>query len=79
MKKKRGDIVIQINLSNHWVYLLVTIGIISTLAIGVYAYGTSNPSSIGHSIGEINWSSGTIAQLNVTSLCLNGDCRTSWI
>lgn len=45
--------VIQINISNRAVYtFLLIIGLI-LLGTGVYAYGTSNPSQIGHSIGEI--------------------------
>ena len=39
--------------SNRVLYSLVTLGILAIFAVGVYAYGSSNPSSFGHSVGEI--------------------------
>jgi hypothetical protein len=51
MKKKRG---IKIKLSNRWLYTFIVLGILAIVGIGVYAYGTSSPSTFGHSSGEIN-------------------------
>jgi hypothetical protein len=55
-KKKRGkkiNIHVNINLSNRWFYTIIIIGILAIIGIGVYAYGTSNPSIFGHSLNEL--------------------------
>lgn len=52
MKKKKG-IEIKINFSEKWFYTLIVIGVLAIVGIGVYAYGTSEPSTFGHSLGEI--------------------------
>jgi hypothetical protein len=41
-------------LSNRWLYTLISFGILSLFAVGVYAYGTASPSVFGHSAGEID-------------------------
>jgi hypothetical protein len=51
MKKRNLDI--HIHLTNRWLYTLIAIGILAIVSIGVYAYGTSNPSTFGHSVGEL--------------------------
>jgi len=69
MKKKRG-LTIKINFSNRWLYTFIVLGILAVVAVGVYAYGTSTPSTFGHSIEEIDFSEGmTISSggLNVSS------------
>jgi hypothetical protein len=53
MKKKRG-LTIKINFSNRWLYTFIVLGILAVVAVGVYAYGTSTPSTFGHSIEEID-------------------------
>src|SRR3989304_2329067 len=47
---KRG---IHIYLSNKIAYTLMVILIIAIVGVGVYAFGTSTPSTFGHSLGEI--------------------------
>ena len=54
MTKKRG-LQIKINLTNRWLYALITIGILMVVGVGVYAYGTSNPSIFGHSVNEVGF------------------------
>jgi hypothetical protein len=44
---------ININFSNKWLYMLIVIGIFGAIGVGVSAYGTSNPATMGHSFGEI--------------------------
>ena len=44
---------IQINLSDRTSYTLIALVSIILLGVGVYAYGTSSPSTFGHSLGEI--------------------------
>jgi hypothetical protein len=44
---------IQINFSNKWLYTFIVIGILAIIGIGVYAYGGSEPSVMGHSLGEL--------------------------
>jgi len=51
MNKRR---VIKISLSNKLFYSLIAVFAVLVLGIGVYAYGTSNPSTFGHSISEID-------------------------
>ncbi len=45
-------------LTNKLMYTLISLSMIILLTLGVYAYGTSNPSSFGHSAGEIDFSEG---------------------
>jgi hypothetical protein len=42
------------NISNKLAYTLIVIALIIGLGIGVLAYGTSSPSTMGHSLGEIS-------------------------
>jgi len=44
---------IQINMSNKLFYALVVFGVVSLLGVGVYAYGTFDPTVMGHSAGEL--------------------------
>jgi len=44
---------IKLNVSNKLIYTILTIFIIAAITAGVYAYGTSNPSKFGHTMGEI--------------------------
>jgi hypothetical protein len=41
-------------ISNRVLYSLITLGILSILAVGVYAYGSGSPTTFGHSGDEIN-------------------------
>jgi len=50
--KKRG-LGIHIHLTNRWLYTFIVLGILAIIGVGVYAYGTSTPSTFGHSSGEI--------------------------
>jgi hypothetical protein len=44
--------------SNRWLYTLITAVIIIAIGIGIYAYGTYNPSTFGHTLSEIAAPSG---------------------
>jgi uncharacterized protein (UPF0333 family) len=44
---------LQINISNKAIYSMLILVIIIVLGIGVYAFGTKNPSVFGHSSGEV--------------------------
>jgi len=44
--------------SNRVLYTLITIGILAIVGVGVYAWGTSVPSTVGHSAGELDLSGG---------------------
>jgi len=63
MKKK--EIVIKID--HKLLYTFVVLGILVLIAVGVYAYGTSTPSTFGHSAGEIEFTGG----INLASGGLN--------
>jgi len=52
MKKRKG-LTIKMNFSNRWLYTLIAIGILAIIGVGVYAYGTTVPSTFGHSAGEL--------------------------
>ena len=49
---------IQINLTNKLFYTFVVIIVVLALGIGVYAFGGSTPSTVGHSAGELDLSGG---------------------
>jgi hypothetical protein len=73
-EKKRG---LKKFSNNRLLYFFVTILIVAVLAVGVYAYGTSNPSIFGHSYGEIGapagCSAGQVLQYNGTNfVCGSG-------
>jgi hypothetical protein len=50
MKKRKSNFTI----SNRVLYTLITLGILSLFAVGVYAYGSGSPTTSGHSGDEIN-------------------------
>jgi len=54
--KKRSEK--KFNLSNRLSYTIVAVIALALISVGVYAYGTSSPSTFGHSIGEIAAPSG---------------------
>jgi len=56
--EKKKELTIKINFSNRLLYTFIVLGILVLVAVGVYAYGTSNPSTFGHSTGEIDFSGG---------------------
>jgi len=45
-------------MSNRNYYTFILFGILILLGVGVYAYGTSSPSTFGHSAGELDLSGG---------------------
>ncbi len=54
MKKKKGLKRFNLfNISNKFGYTLIVILTIVLLGIGVYAYGGTSPSTVGHTTGEI--------------------------
>ena len=44
---------VTINISNRGIYTFVAVIVVALLAVGVYAYGTSAPSTFGHSADEL--------------------------
>jgi len=52
MKKRISKRKVQINLSNRLLYTFITLGILTIVAVGVYALG-SVPSPVGHAISEL--------------------------
>ena len=70
MKKGR---VIKINLSNKMFYTLIAIAVLIFSGIVIYAYGSSNPTVMGHSHGEIEpCADGQVLQMVAGSWqCLN--------
>jgi hypothetical protein len=55
MKKR---ISFNINFTNRAIYTLITFSIFLLIGISVFAFGTSSPSTFGHSAGELDLSSG---------------------
>ena len=54
---KRG-LNIQINFTNRAIYTFITLVVLILAGAIVYAFGTSTPSTFGHSAGELDLSSG---------------------
>lgn len=55
MKRGKG---VHIYLSNKVAYTLMAILVLTIVGVGVYAFGTSSPSTFGHSAGELDLSGG---------------------
>ena len=70
---------IQINFNNKAIYTFVAFIALLIIGMGVFAFGTSTPSTFGHSAGELDLSSGVngVAVFN-EAVCIGGICRTSW-
>lgn len=63
----------KINLSNKTFYTIISVIAILMLSVGVYAYGTSTPSAMGHSPGEIEVTvDGTATNLGAVNLASTG-------
>ena len=62
-----------LNVEKKYFFGMLLIGLIIVGVVGVFAYGTSSPSSFGHSVGEIDWSQ-TIPGLKTDQLCLTDGC-----
>jgi len=71
--KKKKELVIKID--HKLLYTFVVLGILVLIAVGVYAYGTSNPSTFGHSPSEIDFSQDFFIPSSITisgSMNVNG-------
>jgi len=55
---KRRGLNIQINLTNRAIYTLIAFTIFILAGVVVFSFGTSNPSTFGHSAKELDLSSG---------------------
>jgi hypothetical protein len=73
---------IEVNIEKR--YALAILGllvIIASLIVG-YAYNQSGtggtPSSMGHSIDEIDWTKQIQNNVSAKGFCINGDCKTNW-
>ncbi len=85
---KRKGLTIKVNLSNRWLYTLIVIGILTIIGVGVYAFGTTSPSTFGHSVGELDFTGGftvpsgdvkiTSGKITAPQLCIGTDCKTAW-
>jgi len=45
---------IELNIPNRVFYSILTLVVISLVSVGVYAYGTTNPPVLGHTMGELH-------------------------
>jgi hypothetical protein len=55
---KKSKVNLSINVSKRLLYTLIAIGILAIVGVGVYAFGGSQPSNVGHSAGELDLSGG---------------------
>ena len=76
---------IEVNITKTRFFIILgAILLLAVWVIGVYAYnadptlGLGNPPVMGHSVDEIDWNGNITRPIYATTLCLNGDCRTSW-
>jgi hypothetical protein len=60
---------LNVNLEKRYVYVIIGLLILVAGCFAVYAYGTSNPSSFGHTTGEIDFSSVG----NCSNICTDAD------
>lgn len=78
--KKKGELTIKINLSNRWIYFLITLGILVVISVGVYAISSSGPNS-GHPASDLDFTGGfTVPSGKITApeICIGSSCKTSW-
>lgn len=68
---------IVLNIKKRYAYFIIGLLVLSAGIFAVNAFGGSQPSFVGHSVGEIDWSE-SISKLNVDEICLNGNCITDW-
>jgi hypothetical protein len=70
---------IEVNIEKKYFFGLLLIGLMVVGFVGVYAYNSvpANPSKMGHSVDEMDWSK-RIAMVNATKICLGNDCREVW-
>ncbi len=66
-----------VNIKKRFAYAIIGLLVLAVGVFVVNAFGTSNPSVMGHSAGEIDWSE-FIPQLNTESINLGGELRSSW-
>jgi len=66
---------LQINLTNRWLYTLIVFFSLVVIGVGVYAYGTSNPATFGHSAGELE---GVCLSDGTNCPSLNGGGGSLW-
>lgn len=66
-------------------FAFILFGVLALIGVvGVIAYGTSSPSTFGHSVGELNWAETINANINVSKnitanmFCIGGSCINSW-
>lgn len=73
MERKKRHGINSSSLSNRVLYSIVSILLLMVVAVGVYAYGTSSPSSFGHSAGEVE---GTVPSGGIVMFA--GNCPSGW-
>tara|TARA_Y100000034_G_scaffold125483_1_gene175086 strand:- start:265 stop:630 length:366 start_codon:yes stop_codon:yes gene_type:complete len=56
MMKK--ELKFNVTLNNRTIYTLIAFSIFILISVTVFAFGTSSPSTFGHSAGELDFSSG---------------------
>ena len=75
-KKNSSGINLNIHLSNKVFYSFLAVFIVAVFGVGIYAYGTSNPSDFGHSLGEVDFpscSDGQVLKYSSGSLSCGSD------
>lgn len=75
--KKRGKFIIQINLSNRWLYTFIILGILAIIGVGVYALAPGVAPNPGHLLSEVGVPTGCVAgqfiSWNGTNLICSSD------
>jgi len=69
---------IEVNLERKYFFAILSVVIIFAAVIGVYAYGTSNPSVFGHSAGEIEGVGSVVTAANCNPITPNPTTYNQW-
>jgi hypothetical protein len=71
---------IVVNIEKKYAFAILGALVIIAGLVAIYAFGGSDPATMGHSVGEINWNeavSGTITAANLSAS--NGVWSSGWI
>ncbi len=87
MKK---ELKFNVTLNNRTLYSFIALGIFILISVTVFAFGTSSPTTLGHSAGELDLSAGvngdalfnddieSLGNIKAPLFCIGANCISYW-